>query len=110
MDYHGPEYQAWLDSLKEGDEVCYHNRWHGYILDTVERITPTRIIKTAKGLSFRGGREQGSRELGYRLQPVTDVVKQSIWRKEARDKVRSIKPDELSDKQLQAILDILGGI
>lgn len=102
------EHESWRRNLKKGDVVCYHNRWHGYLIDHVERVTPTGIIKTAKGVSFRQGYEQGASSNRYRIEPVTDDVRASIWRREAEARIKLMDWSKLTNDQLKAVLSSLG--
>ena len=104
-------YSDWLASLKVGDTVCYSDRYHGYNILTIEKITPTRQIKTNKGYTFREGYYRGTDtwSSGIRIEQYTQKIANSIREKSLMLECKKIKFDTLTADQLEAILKITGG-
>jgi hypothetical protein len=108
------ELQAWIETLKPGDEVAFDERsggWYAsrYRILKVERTTKTQII-TLTGHRFRkkDGQEVGG-ELWKNIEPVTDAVREKIRRQIAVSRFKAIrmKPDNYTTDQLEAVIEIL---
>lgn len=99
--------QQWLDSLKVGDEVCYYNRWSGYKITRIEKITPTRQIKTECGLAFKRGYHRVDAWNGYALQPATDEVRNDIRKRHIVFKLSNANWTYFQLEQLEQIYAIV---
>jgi len=98
------EYEKWLASLQVGDEVCYHSRWNGYTIIKIEKITPTRQIKTTFGHVFKGGY---SRDSGYTIKPITDEVRSAVRRGNLLGKVNNFEFTKCNLEQLERVAAII---
>lgn len=105
MNYHEKR-KAWLPTLKEGDTVCVHNRYHGYMTQRIVRITPTGLIKTDRGATFRNGH---SKEYGW-LYEHDDIAKDDIRRRRIIRKMTIYKFEDLSTKDLLKIEQLIDEI
>jgi hypothetical protein len=106
--------QEWVDSLKEGDEVAVDIGSFSFpsvVILTVEKITPSRIIKTSNGYTFnKHGEERGNNDAWSskkRLMPITDVILEKIERKNLTSIIENVKASDLSLETLRDIVDIL---
>lgn len=108
------EQQAWIETLKPGDEVAFDTRPHGwrtprYHILTVERTTKTQIITTSDDrFRKKDGREVGG-ELWENIEPVTGKIREKIRRQNvvSRFKMIRIKSDDYTTDQLEAAIEIL---
>jgi hypothetical protein len=97
----------WLDGLKVGDEVCYHTRYHGYVFETIEKITPTKQIKT-KNHTFKNGYcRTGTWDAGLTLQPITQKVLDTARKSHLYGEIKNTKFEILSLDQLERISIII---
>lgn len=106
----GEEEKAWLEGLKEGDQVAMNVGSYGYPnykIATITKITPTRIIKTDDGRVFNSnGRERGSTSKWGRnvsIEPVTATLFEKIERNHLITKLSRMKLEELPTELLQKI-------
>jgi len=105
----------WLKELKVGDEVVYDDGGHyskRYNVITVNKITPTGIIKTSDGKSWSNeGGERGSYRDPWRgtirLQPYTDEIKEYITRQKAIVYLGHANFEELPTDKLIEITGII---
>lgn len=101
------ERKAWLEWLKEGDDVCYDTKTGGYVIDKIVKITPTRQIKTASGKTFRGGFCTQNKWDTYYLEAVTDKVKSEVLCRRLIAKIKGTDFKNVPLKKLQQIAEIL---
>lgn len=66
------EGMEWLSQLKVGDKVIISRAHWGSKVSTVEKITPTEMIKVDKRMFNKDGRERGNR--GYSGFPQASLV------------------------------------
>jgi len=105
----------WLKTLKVGDTAVYddgYSRTKHYNLVTVEKITPTGIIKTNDGKSWNTeGKERGATPARWArtnsLQPYTEEVKEHIKREWALNYLRKADLNVLPTDKL---IEIVGSI
>ena len=71
----------WLAGLKPGDEVAYGDDQYGYVICTIDRITPKQLV-IGKGHYLRSnGRRYGNAgTCAARIQPVTDTIRDNLKR------------------------------
>jgi hypothetical protein len=100
------DYENWLASLQVGDEVCWYSRWHGYRIAKIERITPTRQIKIGP-YTFKNGTCGTDWQSRYRLEPVTDKVREAIRYGELSGKVNGFKFTNCTLEQLERVAAII---
>lgn len=90
---------AWAKSLKPGD-VVIHKGWNECYTLTVEKVTPTGIIKTNGGMSFAqtsfSDRLLGRGRTGGEIVPATEELlaeaeKQRLVREENRRKAETLQ-------------------
>lgn len=106
--------QEWVDSLKEGDSVAIDvggYRTTDYRITKIIKITPTRIIKTESGHTFKSdGRERGktsSWDRATHLEPVTPKIEEMVEMEELLSQIRNAKFDELPLDTLRKIGELL---
>lgn len=101
------EDKDWLDSLKVGDLVCYHDRWHGYVFEKIEKITPTKQIKT-RHHTFKNGYQRGSGwDGGKTLQPITKQIIDTVKKKELVGLLKEFKFEKMDLEDLRKIRAII---
>lgn len=106
--------KEWLKELKQGDKVVYNagHRNIDYIMVTVEKITPTGIIKTSDGRSWNtNGRERGREKSTWRatyyLQPFTQEIKDKLEKTSLCFDFNKVNLEKLSLDQLRQIHAII---
>lgn len=90
---------SWEKSLKPGD-IVIHKDWNECYTLTVEKVTPTGIIKTNGGMSFAqtsfSDRLLGRGRTGGEIVPATEELlaeaeKQRLVREETRRKAETVQ-------------------
>lgn len=109
--------EAWLASLKAGDQVAMQHYTAGYHLSTVKRVTPAGRIVLENGDQFSpNGTEITSSKWGrWHLEEVTPEILASIKRERLvnevyheLDKISNINVvRKLSNERLEELLAVL---
>ena len=100
-----------IPKVKVGDELAFHNRYHGYSLETVTKITPTGIIKCGDkfalnpDLTIRGDR--ASFVDPYRGEVVTDEIREKILRQNLLRRLDCKKWADLTTNKLKKLVAII---
>jgi len=98
-------YIEWVYGLRVGDEVTY--RWYHsspFAIASVVDITDDSI-RLSDGLIFeRLGEGMGGDGL---LVPVTEELREKIYRKRLLRSLRSVEFDRLTNAQIEAVLEIV---
>lgn len=90
---------AWAKSLKPGD-VVIHKGWNECYVLTVEKVTPTGIIKTNGGMSFAqtsfsdrllGRGRTGGEIVSAAEELLAEAEKQRLVREENRHKAETVQ-------------------
>lgn len=73
-------YQDWLNSLSEGNVVCYNSSAYGVYYRTceIEKITPKRKFRVDGILFNENGCHRIDLYHSYSLEPYTDKIKNKI--------------------------------
>lgn len=111
------ERSAWLQSLKQGDEVVTPGcgtpgrlTYQAPTIGCIDRITKTQIIvgeNTFRERRYRiaDGGQIGSSHHNDKIVPATDQMKAEIIAAEKRIRFTSLPPKELNDAQIAAMLE-----
>lgn len=102
--------QAWLDSLKAGDEVAYQSNWSNgeYRIAKVFKRTPSGRIVCGHTTWRKDGHAIGSDYSSPgRLVQVTEKIRESVLTRSLVDKFRNLKWQHVSLDKLVAINQIL---
>ncbi len=105
----------WLKDLKPGHKVAYDSGTYGrikYNIVTVEKITPSGIIKTSDGNSWtKEGRQKGikasSWETPHHLKPLTQEIRNIVEKETA---VQYLSKMDFKKLPLDALRHIVGVI
>lgn len=103
------EKQEWLDNLKEGDEVAiaiWSYSTTNYSLSTVEKITPTGIIKTRQYTFNQKGIERGGNSTWGGKKQLVEVTKEIKDKIETEKILRQITKTKFADLPLEILKDI----
>lgn len=100
------ERQAWLDSLKPGDEIAYKGSgvYAGWSIRTVNKRTPAGWIVT-DGYTFdkSGGCRGRDNYSPYRCEPVTESIRRMMQRGLIIDRLRHVAFERYSLESLETI-------
>lgn len=108
--------QAWLASLKPGDEVAVRvsGMWHrtGYELTSITRVTKTQFVLGEGDQEMRAARINGrvvggSRTFRY-MEPLTDDIRAKFAEAEMRAWLRDLQHVSVSDMPLSVIVAMRG--
>jgi hypothetical protein len=103
------ERNAWLLTLNVGDEVAYSGGglYSSVTIATIASISPSRRFNLSNGTTINSdGSVRGNNH--FYIRPVTEKIKQDIWRQRAITKLRvNLKIDKLSNEQLKVLLEML---
>ena len=105
--------KEWLASLKKGDDVaimCYKpGLGRVYSIGTITKITPTGQIQiNGNDPKYRNGEINGDQyNNGPTLKPLTDEIRETVFREEACLKLRNTKYERLSTEKLRKIKAVL---
>lgn len=103
------ECQAWLDSLKVGDEVAHeYSRYYVPKIGRIESITPTRIFKIDGDSWNRNGIIRGDSRIGP-IEPVTQAIHDKIETENCHRVIDQVKWKEVPLPKLRQIRAILEG-
>jgi hypothetical protein len=100
------EEKDWLDDLKVGDKVCYHSRYRGYEFETIDKITPTKQIKT-KRYTFKNGYCRLDSWDGLHLEPITQKILDTVRAKKLLGEIKELRLEKLSLEQLERVYAII---
>jgi hypothetical protein len=103
---------AWVNSLKVGDEVYYKSGHYGDPeIFKVKKITPTQVVIDTRSMNSvrlwkKNGNVVGD---GWRITiaPVTDAVREQIYRIDAKRKIDRVQWKEWSLERLQRLMAII---
>jgi hypothetical protein len=101
--------QAWIDSLKVGDEVVFSSRYRRYELVKITKITPTRkkIELSNNRVLGSDGYEKGDAWGAGSITPITQQILDSIKRKNLLMQIENFNFRELSIEKLEQVLIIM---
>lgn len=93
---------------KVGDRLAISHRFGGWIIYTIDKITPSGRIVCGNytlnpDLSIRGPEKWGP----YRAYPVTEEIERSARRREYLMRLGRVKFDVLPDSVLEALVAVL---
>lgn len=97
----------WFDSLKVGDEVCYTYRFGGYTFTKIKNITPTGLVKTESGKTFKNGRCRHDSWETLFLEPVTQEIINNVREAKLKVKLRNFNFNSLKLDHLERINTII---
>ena len=104
------EEQAWLQSLKAGDEVCTRYGWDGIAFVRVTKVTPTQI-EVSGGARYRkkDGREIGntSRYHFNTIEPVSQAIRDEIEERSMRRRIVNIEFKKLPIETIKQVLALV---
>lgn len=102
-----PEYQAWLDGLKPGDEVAFRGSWrYPATIATVVKRTPSGRIYAGTKQFNPDGRVRDPHSY-YRLQRVTQDIIDEIELERLRNWIACVKWRDVPLAKLKAIKAIM---
>lgn len=98
--------------LKVGDELAFRE-WNGYAIYTIDKITPSGLIKCAHyelapDLRIRGRR--GGFGQPFRAELVTDEIRNEVFRRRLLDRITAWTPtqwNELPTETLEKIVALM---
>ena len=103
--------QTWLDSLKAGDYIAVrtHNSRAWEVLKIEKRTPGGQIVTRGSRFDKTGSSVGWSYGMPSECHPITDEVKQSVFRRKLLHAISTIKMNELTNETLNAILDLIQG-
>lgn len=105
--------QDWVDNLKEGDLVAIDeggSRSTHYIITSIVKITPTRLIKTSNGKTFKKDgwqRVSSSWDRPTYLQPVTSKIQEHVERRELLSEIKHESFEDFSTQALREFKELI---
>lgn len=98
-----------LDNVKVGDKLFVAGRWHKSI-ETVEKVTKLHVI-TLSGKYRKNGYSVGDGWTHSYARPATEkdveIIRKEVARNKLLAKCRDINFSNLTDSQLEQILEIV---
>lgn len=101
------EEKDWLDLLRVGDQVCYYDRYHGYVFETILKITPTKQIKTRQH-TFKDGCHKGSGwTASVYIQPITKQILDEVNRLHLVSEIKKTQFEKMGLEDLKKIVAVI---